>query len=92
MNKNSILLKVSDTEEWLSDYEDAKISVSVWHKGKDYMLDEHITEHFEEINNIEGLYEESEGDMIYYGNLSIEELSEALNKIGFETEISKKQN
>lgn len=92
MNKKDILLKVSDAEDWLSDIEGAKISVSVWHKDEDFMVDSHITEQFEEINSIEGLFEESEGDMIYYGNLSIEELSVVLNKMGFETEVSKKQN
>ena len=69
---------LSDKYEFL-EYEDVKMAILV--EGEDGMLDEHLPSGWN--NNIEGLYEESEGMITYDGDLTMEELSNTLKKIGF---------
>ena len=85
MKKNEIILKVSDSLEWLDDI-DAKFGVSAWYKPNGPMVDEHVTEYFDELNDI-GLEEEAEGDMYYYGeDFSKEDMIQYLEEAGFTVE------
>lgn len=86
MKKESIILKVSDTLEWLKDM-DAAFSVSAWDKRTGFMIDQHVTEHFPELELV-GLEEEQEGDMyFYYHNCTKEEMMERLRNMGFTVEL-----
>jgi len=85
MKKENIILKVSDTLEWLKDM-DAAFSVSAWDKKSGFMIDEHVTEHFPELELV-GLEEECEGDMyFYYHNCTKEEMIKRLRNMGFTVE------
>lgn len=85
MNKNKIILKVSNTVEWLEDT-GATLNVTSWNEEDGYMTDEHVTEHFEELESL-GLDEESEGDMYYYGNtFDVDTMVLKLQSLGFTAE------
>jgi hypothetical protein len=51
------------------------------------MYDQHITEEFTELADVEGLYEEAEGMLSYEGGTA-EELIEKLCKLGFDATYS----
>jgi hypothetical protein len=85
MKKEKVLLKVSDTVEWLEDA-GFDLSITGWRKGKDYMIDQHLTENFEELLTIDGLEELAESDMYYSGDKSKEEIITILREMGFEVE------
>ena len=85
MKKENIILKVSDTLEWLEDM-GALFSVSAWDKKTGYMIDEHVTAHFPELELV-GLEEEQEGDMyFYFTNCTKKEMIERLKNMGFTVE------
>lgn len=83
MNKNEIILKVSDSVEWLEELE-ATLSVSAWSKEDKCMISDHVTEHFSELKEI-GLEELQESDMYYYENdITKEEMIKLLKSKGFD--------
>lgn len=86
MKQNNILLKITDSAEFLEEF-DAKISVSAWNKKEGYMIDEHITQQYPELIKKLELDEVQEGDMLYYGTLTTEQLANSLQDMGFEVEI-----
>lgn len=82
MKKENMILKVSDTLEWLKDM-DAAFSVSAWDKRTGNMIDQHVTECFPELELV-GLEEECEGEMFFYfHNCKKEEMIERLRNMGF---------
>jgi hypothetical protein len=85
MKKEKVLLKVSDSVEWLEDA-GFKLSITGWWKGKGYMIDQHMTEKFPELETIEGLEELAESDMYYDGDKTKEEIINILREMGFEVE------
>jgi 3'-phosphoadenosine 5'-phosphosulfate sulfotransferase len=86
MNKKDIILKVSDTLEWLEGM-DAAFSVSAWDKKTGWMVDDHVTELFPELERT-GLEEEQEGDMyFYFHNCTKEKMMEMLRDMGFTVEL-----
>lgn len=92
MKKDNVLLKVSNTLDFLSDEgSEANMSVTAWNKKEGYMLDEHIIEKFPELGTKFDLYSEleevCEGDLLYHGDMTIDEMVETLRGLGFEVEI-----
>jgi hypothetical protein len=86
MKKESILLRVSDSLEWLEDM-GAAFGVSAWDKKGNYMIDTHVTAYFPELELV-GLEEEAEGDMyFYFTNCKKEEMIERLRNMGFTVEL-----
>lgn len=84
MKKKNILLKVSPAKITGFVADEPKFEVTAWDIRHDHMIDEHVTEEFEELYDL-GLDEESEGYMVYYGELSMDELMYKLNDLGFST-------
>lgn len=89
MRKDEILLRVSDSLDWLQEDDlmaEYKLSISAWNPTEGFMIDEHVTEEFEELLEIDGLEELAEGDMYYNGDLTKEEVIERLQNLGFTVE------
>lgn len=62
--------------------EDYQISISAWDIGGQFMIDQHITFYYPQLMQL-GIEEECEGDMVYGGELSIDELTKTLSEWGF---------
>ena len=91
MKKEKVLLKVSDTVEWLEEFDETEelqynLSITGWWKGKGYMIDQHLTEKFPELLSIEGLEELGESDMYYFGDKTKDDMINILRGMGFEVE------
>jgi len=95
VKKCDFTLKVSNTVEWLKDMDEwtCPLSISVWIKKDECMYDQHFTEDFPILDDLE-IEEPGEGDMYYYGETPVtpEEMVIKLQKLGFEAEIFTKPN
>lgn len=60
----------------------------MYNDGVDVDVDVHICEQFP-VLRIFNIYDLTEGTMKYHGGLSIDEITDKLNRLGFQTEINK---
>ena len=86
MEKNEFILNVLTFEEAqfvdMIDMEDYHLSITAWYPDFSHMVDQHITEWYNELEEI-GLEEVQEGDMIYGGRLNKDQLMNTLERMGF---------
>lgn len=86
MEQNEFILRIilTDGLDEIPDdvKEDYRISVSAWNIGGQFMIDQHITEFYPQLMQI-GIEELCEGDMYYGGEMTINELTKALDEWGF---------
>lgn len=86
MEQNEFILKVQlveNLEENIKEsFGDFNISITAWDIAGQFMIDQHITFHYPQLMQL-GIEEECEGDMVYGGKLSIDELIRVLSDWGF---------
>jgi hypothetical protein len=86
MEQNEFILKIqliTDFEEEIQEtFEGFKISITAWDINGQFMIDQHIINFFPQLMQL-GIEEECEGDMVYGGELSIDELKKVLIEWGF---------
>lgn len=86
MEQNEFILKVQLVENLEEDiketFGDFNISITAWDISGQFMIDQHITFYYPQLMQL-GIEEECEGDMVYGGELSIDELIRALSEWGF---------
>jgi hypothetical protein len=91
MEQNEFILKIqliTDFEEEIQEtFEGFKISITAWDINGQFMIDQHIINFFPQLMQL-GIEEECEGDMVYGGELSIDELKKTLIEWGFIVEGS----
>lgn len=83
MKKSDFKLKVNRPSELNFDTGGA-ICVSAWDNKEKYMIDQHVTEYFEELVEVLELDEVTEGTMFYDGNKSVAELKQDLINLGYQ--------
>jgi len=92
MRQNEFILKVvriaDMTPDARFDYElygfdlDTTLSITAWDNGEQFMIDQHITGFYPALMELD-IEELCEGDMVYSGELTIVQMADRLQQLGF---------